>query len=73
MKHSVPLSAWEGGKSHYRTRYTLNSQGQAERYYDCLNTHSGYKKRLITAGRQNRPAVHLRRRMALTGRGEQWS
>lgn len=35
------------GRSHYRTRYTLNSQGQAERYYDGLNTHSGHKKRLV--------------------------
>lgn len=35
------------GRGHYRTRYTLNSQEQADRYYDCLNTHSGYKKRLV--------------------------
>lgn len=35
------------GKGHYRDRYLLNSQGAAERYYDCLNTHSGHKKRLV--------------------------
>lgn len=36
------------GKGHYRTRYTLNSQAYAQRYYDCINTHSGYKKRLVS-------------------------
>ena len=36
------------GKGSYRTRYTLDSRGQAEFYYSCLNTHSGHKKRLIS-------------------------
>jgi hypothetical protein len=35
------------GKGQYRNRYTLNSEDAASRYYDCINTHSGYKKRLV--------------------------
>jgi hypothetical protein len=36
------------GKGQYKTRYTLNSEDVAGRYYDCLNIHSGYKKRLVS-------------------------
>lgn len=36
------------GKGQYRTRYTLNSEGAAGRYYECISTHSGYKKRLVS-------------------------
>ena len=34
-------------RGQYRTRYTLNSEAAAKRYYECLNTHSGYKKRIL--------------------------
>lgn len=37
------------GKSKYKVRYTFcrHQQSRAHLYYNSLNTHSGYKKRLI--------------------------
>lgn len=37
------------GKSSYKTRYTFgeNYRNQAVLYFNALNTHSGYKKRLV--------------------------
>lgn len=47
----VPDGLWhvqDGYKSGaYRERYTLESQIEARRWYEGLNIHSGYKKRLI--------------------------
>lgn len=47
--HSDPLWYVDTGKgrSAYKHRYAFGSQTQAIRYFNCINTHSGYKKRLI--------------------------
>jgi len=34
-------------KGSYVTRYSLPGEAQAVRYFNSLNTHSGYKKRLL--------------------------
>lgn len=35
------------GKSSYQVRYSFDTLSQAERWYAGINTHSGYKKRIV--------------------------
>ena len=35
------------GRGAYRTRWTFDNEQQARRWYAGINTHSGYKKRLV--------------------------
>lgn len=35
------------GRGAYEVRYALDTLGEAEFWYAGLNTHSGYKKRLV--------------------------
>lgn len=38
-------------KSSYKTKYSLDNEIEAWLYFNCLNTHSGYKKRLVIDGK----------------------
>lgn len=35
------------GRGSYETRYALDTLGEAVRWYEGINTHSGHKKRLV--------------------------
>ena len=35
------------GKSAYKDRYIFDNEGQAHLWFQSINSHSGYKKRLV--------------------------
>lgn len=45
------------GKSSYKTRYKFTNPGQAFLYYQGLNVHSGYKKRLLMPSCSRNPVI----------------